>query len=61
MTFYKIFYFIYLIFAGFFFYNAYMKIQEGESPWLSIIIALVAIGMFFFRRYFYNKYQNNNK
>ncbi|AWM13308.1 hypothetical protein NHF50_05510 [Flavobacterium sp. NRK F10] len=61
MTFYKIFYFIYLVFAGFFIYDAYMKIQEDKSPWLSIIIALVAIGMFLFRRHFYNKYQNRDK
>ncbi len=61
MTFYKVFYFIYLVFAGFFLYDAYMKIQEHKSPWLSIIIALVAIGMFLFRRHFYNKYQNRDK
>ncbi len=61
MTYLKFIQYIYLIFAGFFFYDAYKKYSE-DKPFndilLSIIIAVVAIGMFFFRRHFQNKYQN---
>ena len=49
---------MYLVFAGFFIYDAYTKALNDEDYWLSVIIALVAIGMFFFRRHFYNKHQN---
>lgn len=48
---------MYLVFAAFFIYDAYAKALAGENYWLSVIIALVAIGMFFFRRHFYKKYQ----
>ncbi|BCY27499.1 hypothetical protein KK2020170_03670 [Flavobacterium okayamense] len=58
MTYLKIVQYMYLVFAGFFIYDAYTKALNGENYWLSVIIALVAIGMFFFRRHFYNKHQN---
>lgn len=57
MTYLKIVQYIYLIFAGFFIFDAYTRYVEGRDFWLSVIIALVAIGMFFFRRHFYNKHQ----
>jgi len=52
---------MYLLFAGFFVYDAFKKYEEGRplnDILLSLIIALVAVGMFFFRRHFQNKYQN---
>ena len=58
MTYLKIVQYMYLVFAAFFIYDAYAKALAGENYWLSVIIALVAIGMFFFRRHFHNKYQN---
>lgn len=61
MTYLKFIQYIYLIFAGFFFYDAFQKYSEGRTSndvLLSIIIAIVAIGMFFFRRHFQNKFQN---
>ncbi|MFD2891956.1 hypothetical protein ACFS5J_08035 [Flavobacterium chuncheonense] len=61
MTYMKIIQYVYIVFALFFFYDAYSKKQHGENPWLSVIIAIVALGMFFFRRHFYNKHQNRNK
>jgi purine-cytosine permease-like protein len=61
MTYLKIVQYVYLVFALFFFYDAYSKAMNGENYWLSVIIAVVAIGMFFFRRHFYNKHQNPNK
>ena len=60
MTYLKFIQYIYLVFACFFLYDAFRKYQEGKEfndILLSIIIALVAIGMFFFRRHFHNKYQ----
>ena len=58
MTYLKIVQYMYLVFAGFFIYDAFTKRLNDEDYWLSVIIALVAIGMFFFRRHFYNKHQN---
>ncbi|MFD2908273.1 hypothetical protein ACFSX9_05950 [Flavobacterium ardleyense] len=58
MTYLKLIQYMYLIFAAFFFYNAAVQFTENESYWLSLLIGAVAIGMFFFRRHFYNKYQN---
>jgi len=60
MTYLKFIQYIYLVFAGFFVYDAYKKHQEGKELndiLLSVVIAIVAIGMFFFRRHFHNKYQ----
>jgi hypothetical protein len=50
--------YFYLAFAAFFAYDAFSKFTNKESYVLSILIALVSLGMFFFRRHFYNKYQN---
>lgn len=58
MTYLKIIQYMYLIFAAFFFYDAATKFKNNESFGLSILIALVAVGMFFFRKHFYDKYQN---
>jgi hypothetical protein len=41
-------------------YDAFRKYQEGKELndiGLSLVIAAVAVGMFFFRRHFHNKYQ----
>ncbi|UGS20817.1 hypothetical protein [Flavobacterium cyclinae] len=61
MTYLKFIQYMYLLFAGFFVYDAFKKYEEGRplnDILLSLIIALVAVGMFFFRRHFQNKYQN---
>lgn len=52
--------YIYLAFAGFFIYDGIMKINTEGTPWLSFIIALVAIFMFFFRRNFSRKFEDRN-
>ena len=60
MTYLKFIQYIYLIFAVFFLYDAFRKYQEGKELSdiaLSLIIAAVSVGMFFFRRHFHNKYQ----
>jgi hypothetical protein len=60
MTYLKFIQYIYLVFAVFFIYDAFKKHQEGKELsdiGLSLVIAAVAIGMFFFRRHFHNKYQ----
>lgn len=60
MTYLKIIQYVYLAFGLFFFFDAYSKYSNGENPYLSLIIGVVAIGMFFFRRNFQNKQQNRN-
>jgi hypothetical protein len=60
MAYLKFIQYIYLVFSLFFFYDAFKKYQEGKELndiLLSIVIAAVAIGMFFFRRHFHKKYQ----
>ncbi|NHM04834.1 hypothetical protein [Flavobacterium celericrescens] len=58
MNYLKIVQYFYLAFAAFFAYDAFAKYNNDESYFLSILIAAVSLGMFFFRRHFYNKYQN---
>ncbi|MDR6966912.1 uncharacterized membrane protein YobD (UPF0266 family) [Flavobacterium arsenatis] len=53
--------YIYLAFAGFFIYDGIMKLNTDESPWLSFIIAIVAVFMFFFRRSFAKKFEDRNQ
>lgn len=57
MAYLKIIQYVYLAFSVFFIYNAFVQYKAGESYWLSIFIALMALGMFFFRRHYYNKNQ----
>jgi len=38
-----------------------MKYTSNEAPWLSLAIAAVALFMFFFRRKFAKKFEDNNK
>ena len=57
MTYLKFIQYIYLIFAVFFLNDAFDKFNKNEDYLLSIIIAAVSVGMFFFRRHFHNKYQ----
>lgn len=53
--------YVYLVFSAFFIYDGVMKLNSGESPWVSFIIAAVALFMFFFRRNFAKKFENRNK
>lgn len=53
--------YIYLIFALFFVYDGFSKMNIPEEPYLlSFGIAAVCIFMFFFRRNFYNKSKNRS-
>lgn len=58
MTYLKLIQYMYLIFAAFFFYDTAIKIKNNEDFKLSLIIGIVAVGMFYFRRHFYKKHQN---
>jgi hypothetical protein len=57
MSFLKIFHYVYLIFAVFFLYDAFVKYQNKESILLSLLLAGAAIFMFFFRGHFNNKFR----
>lgn len=57
MNFLRIFQYVYLIFAAFFMYDAFVKYQNNESVTMSLLLATAAIFMFFFRRNFNNKYR----
>jgi hypothetical protein len=53
--------FIYLIFSLYFIYDAIVKWDvEDATPLLSLLIAGLAIFMFFFRRSFAKKMQDRN-
>lgn len=53
--------YVYLVFALFFIYDGASKMNSGEpTPWVTFIIAAVAIFMFFFRRKFAKKFDDHN-
>jgi len=54
--------YVYLVFAIYFIFDGVTKLNEGnETPWLSFAIAVMAIFMFFFRRKFAKKFDDNKK
>jgi hypothetical protein len=54
--------YIYLIFGAYFIYDGVTKLNATEdTPWLSFIIAGLAIFMFFFRLKFAKKFEDRNK
>jgi len=54
--------YVYLVFAVYFIFDGVTKINEGnDTPWLSFAIAVMAIFMFFFRRKFAKKFDDNKK
>jgi uncharacterized membrane protein len=62
MTYMKFTPYIYLIFGIYFIYDGITKWNATETtPWLSFIVAGLAIFMFFFRLGFAKKFQDRNK
>ncbi|MFV5693899.1 hypothetical protein ACM55G_00470 [Flavobacterium sp. LB3P122] len=54
--------YIYLVFGAYFIYDGVTKLNGTEStPWLSFLIAGLAIFMFFFRMKFAKKFEERNK
>lgn len=54
--------YVYLIFGFYFIYDAISKWNDpSATPWLSLLIAGLAVFMFFFRRKFAKKYDDRNK
>ena len=54
--------YLYLIVAIVMIVNGFIELNSGtDKVYLSFILAAVAIGMFFFRRKFANKFDNQNK
>lgn len=53
--------YVYLIFSAFFIYDGITKINSEQGPWLSFIIAGVAIFMFFFRRRWAKKFEQEKR
>jgi hypothetical protein len=54
--------YVYLIFGIYFLYEGFTKWNSAtETPWLSFIIAGLAVFMFFFRRKFAKKFDDRNK
>ena len=52
----------YLVIAALFIYDGITKINSGEgTPWLSFLIAGMGVFMFFFRRKFAKKFDDQNK
>ena len=54
--------YVYLIFGAFFIYDGFTKLNgPAGTPWLSFMVAGLAIFMFFFRRKFAKKAEERNK
>ena len=52
--------YIYLIFAAFFIFEGFRRMNAGEDYLIIFGIAAVSIFMFFFRRNFFNKANDRN-
>jgi uncharacterized membrane protein len=61
MNFLKYTSYLYLIFGIYFLYEGISKWNSAESPFLDFVIAGLAIFMFFFRRKFAKKFDNQDK
>lgn len=62
MTYLKYIQYFYLFAAGFFIYQGIIHLDsEEKSPWLMFFFAAMAIFMFFFRRKFMKKMDNEKK
>jgi len=54
--------YIYLAFAIYFIFEGITQLNEGrDTPWLIFGIAVMAVFMFFFRRKFAKKFDDNKK
>lgn len=54
--------YIYLLAGLFFAYDGFSKLNSGtDLPYLSFILSAAAIGMFFFRRKFAKKFEDQDK
>lgn len=53
--------YVYIVFAAFFVYQAFVQYQNNENYIVSILFAVLATFMFFFKRNFYNKYKKGQK
>ncbi|TDE31214.1 MULTISPECIES: hypothetical protein [Flavobacterium] len=54
--------YVYLVFGAYFIYDGVTKLKDpAGTPWLSFMIAGLAIFMFFFRRKFAKKFDDRNK
>ena len=62
MTYLKYIQYFYLIAAVLFAVDGFMQIgSEERSPWISFFFAAIALFMFFFRRRFAKKFENQQK
>lgn len=62
MTYLKYTPYLYLFFGAYFIYDGVTKFNAADAtPWLSFIIAGLAIFMFFFRMKFAKKFEDRNK
>lgn len=62
MVYLKYIQYFYLIAAILFAVDGFVQLNAAErSPWLSFFFAGIALFMFFFRRRFAKKYENQNK
>lgn len=54
--------YVYLVAAGFFVYDGISKLYSGtDMPYISFILAVTALFMFFFRRKFAKKFEDQDK
>jgi uncharacterized membrane protein YobD (UPF0266 family) len=53
--------YIYLVIAGVMVYDSISKWNQEPKPWLSVMLAALAIFVFFFRNKFAKKFEQNKK
>lgn len=57
----QFFQYVYLFFAVMFIYDAFSNWGDGNRPFISLLLAALAIFMFFFRRNFRKKFDDRNR
>ena len=61
MNFHKYFQYVFLVIACLFIEDAVSKYLANQTYWTSILLAASAIFMFFFKKSFAKKFENQNK
>lgn len=61
MIYFKYVPYLYLVAASFFLFDAYLRMQDNETPAISLAFAVIGIFMFFFRRRYPRKFDGSNR
>lgn len=61
MGYLKIVSYLYLVAAACFLVDGFVRLQDGDNPYISFAFGVLAIFMFFFRRRYQKKFSERNR